>query len=162
MFYIYAFFAQFPLFPYNPFRPFVEEFHRMCVWFGWNSANRLLVYDSFHQAIITQFNATYGADVNNLASWQLLCIVLRINPVPADLKTCRKRVLAIYVNIFDLLAFPIFGPPQMFPTEAALSEYSLKNRKVFPRECVEPDSLLSALLRRIYHPKPELKRKGGR
>ncbi len=89
-FYIYAFFAQFPLFPYNPFRPFVEELRRMCEWFGWNKADRGMVYNAFHHAIVRQFNATYGVDANNLASWQLLCIVLQIHPVPGDLETCRK------------------------------------------------------------------------
>ncbi|PIL36782.1 hypothetical protein GSI_00472 [Ganoderma sinense ZZ0214-1] len=134
----------------------------MCQWFGWNKDERLLAYDAFHQAIVTQFNATYGADVDNLASWQLLCLVLRINPVPPDLITCRKRVLATYVNIFDLLAFPISGPPQIFPTEVALSKYSIREDKVFPRHMVAPDSLLFALLRHICHPRPQPKKKGGR
>lgn len=93
------FFAQFPLFPYNPFRPFVEEFHRMCQWFGWSKGERLLAYDAFHQAIIMQFTATYGVDVDNLASWQLLCLVLQINPIPADLETCRKVSLQALVYV---------------------------------------------------------------
>ena len=62
----------------------------MCQWFGWTNSERLLAYEAFHQAIIMQFNAIYGVDVNNLASWQLLCLVLQIHPVPSDLKTCRK------------------------------------------------------------------------
>ena len=72
-----------------------------------------------------------------------------------------QRVLAIYVNIYDLLAFPVCGPPQTFPTEVALSVYSIKNNKVFPRSEVEPGSLLCALLRRIYHPRLEPKKKNG-
>lgn len=73
-----------------------------------------------------------------------------------------QRVLATYVNIFDLLAFPISGHPRIFPTEVALSEYSIKNHKVFPREQVAADSLLSALLRHILRPRREPKSKGSR
>lgn len=98
-FYIDAFFAQFPLFPCNPFRPFTEEFHRMCQWFGWTRGQRLLAYDSFQLAIIAQFNGTCGMDVNNLTSWQLLCLVLGINHIPTDLKTCRKVSLQPHLTI---------------------------------------------------------------
>lgn len=72
-----------------------------------------------------------------------------------------QRVLATYVNIFDLLAFPISGHPRIFPTEVALSEYSIKNHKVFPRKEVATNSLLFALLRHILHPRREPKSKGG-
>ena len=50
----------------------------------------------------------------------------------------------------------------MFPTEVALSEYSLQNGKIFPRELVGDGTLLSALLRRILHPgKGSVKKKGN-
>ena len=62
----------------------------MCAWFGWNKEQRTLAYESFHRAVILQFNASYGEDDNNLASWRLLCLVLQIQPIPDNLETCRE------------------------------------------------------------------------
>ena len=84
----------------------------MCAWFGWNKEQRNLVYESFHRAVILQFNASYGEDDNNLASWQLLCLVLRIQPIPDSLKTCRKvRMILLFdtgflIHTYILEQFP--------------------------------------------------------
>jgi hypothetical protein len=44
----------------------------------------------FRDALVLEFNEIYGTDENDLRSWQALCRVLSIVPVPAMLNECRK------------------------------------------------------------------------
>lgn len=86
-----AFFAQFPEFQYDSSQPIVSEFRRLTQTPEWKSGiNRRLGVASFKLALVLQFNATYGTDQNNLASWQNLCRVLRIESIPDELQACRK------------------------------------------------------------------------
>jgi hypothetical protein len=36
-----------------------------------------------------QFNSLYGTDVDNISSWENLCRVLEIVPIPDELEACR-------------------------------------------------------------------------
>ena len=46
------------------------------------------------------------------------------------------------------------GAVQRFPTEVALSEYTIEMRKIYPRARVPKKSLLEFLLRHILNPRP--------
>ena len=47
-------------------------------------------FQSFRIALTEEFNTKYGTDANNLAAWQLLCVRLGVDPVPAKIKQCRE------------------------------------------------------------------------
>ena len=60
------------------------------------------------------------------------------------------------MNICDLMDAPITGkPPKRFKSVAALSDYTLDNRKIYPRDNVYAGSLLTFLLREILNPPQE-------
>ena len=42
------------------------------------------------EAMVRQFNQTYGKHEHDLASWQKLCATLGTNPVPSTIAKCRK------------------------------------------------------------------------
>ena len=68
----------------------------MCNFFGWATYNkeRKLVHGEFKNAMVHQFNSLYGKDVNDIESWQKLCLALDIVPLPQGIKQCRKvRIL---------------------------------------------------------------------
>lgn len=44
----------------------------------------------FKDALVQEFNMMYGTDVNDIGSWQGLCHVLGIAPVPDKLNECRE------------------------------------------------------------------------
>jgi hypothetical protein len=46
--------------------------------------------EMFADALAEDFNATYGTDIDNIEHWRVLCHVLKIDPVPEDIKACRK------------------------------------------------------------------------
>ena len=73
--------------------------------------------------------------------------------------TCAKRFQAVitsHVNICDLLAAPFLGQaPTRFTTEVALSEYTRRTERYFPKEDVAKQSLLGYLLRHILNPRLE-------
>lgn len=64
----------------------------MCDFFGWNKHNKNLkdAREDFKAALVKQFNDIYGTDADNLESWQKLCRVLHIVPVPTRLAECRQ------------------------------------------------------------------------
>ena len=86
------FFSTFPEFNYDNTAPFTKEFYRMCNFFNWSRENpyRNAAREEFRAAMVQEFNSLYGSDVDDLSSWQVLCRVVRINPVPDDIQICRK------------------------------------------------------------------------
>ena len=128
--------------------------------------------------MVLQFNGIYGTDVNSVASWQGLCRVLGILPVPPTLEECQRVSFSIpliffilnllqvvtntYVNIVDLVDARGTRVVTKFPSEKALSIYTLETRKIFPRENAYAGGLLRALLRRILDPPDEPSRQGQR
>jgi hypothetical protein len=78
----------------------------MCDEFEWDSDD----YDmrearrTFKSAMVQQFNDLYGTDEEDLTSWQKLCHVLNIKPVPEELKKCREvRVCFTLLDMIILL-----------------------------------------------------------
>ena len=68
------------------------EFYRLCDESGWDreDPDRKAAHQDFKAALVQQFNAVYGTDVNDIGAWQNLCHVVRIDPVPEDLHACRE------------------------------------------------------------------------
>lgn len=68
----------------------------MCKQFGWKrdknniSQERAEAYELLHDAMTKQFNEMYGTDADSLMSWQGLCRVLDISPIPENLQECRE------------------------------------------------------------------------
>jgi hypothetical protein len=57
---------------------------------GWGKDDRDEAREGFKDALVQEFNKMYGTDVNDLGSWQGLCRVLGIAPVPDKLNECRE------------------------------------------------------------------------
>jgi hypothetical protein len=64
----------------------------MCDFFSWerDDDDREEAHGALKDAMTHQFNRKYGTDADNLASWQALCIVLKIFPIPVALDACRN------------------------------------------------------------------------
>lgn len=72
-----------------------------------------------------------------------------------DLAQAIKR---LYINIVDLEHEGHKGnvnTVQKFPSEVALSEYTLRTKKIYRRNLVPKGSLLELLLRHILSPQPK-------
>ncbi|KAJ1309459.1 hypothetical protein OPQ81_006235 [Rhizoctonia solani] len=155
-----AFFAQYPEFKYDPTRPVLSELKRMkrvLKWDNqtWQSAGAL---SGLRRALVLQFNLTYGTDQKDLASWQNLCRAMRVTNIPDTLSACKKLVDTIYVNLVDLVDMPNTGKEvRLFETEEALSKYTKRTKKVFPKLDARAGGLLRHLLRSIVNP-----RRGGK
>ena len=60
-----------------------------------------------------------------------------------------------HVNLVDLVDAPkTHKPVRWFPSEKALSDYTLETEKFFPRNSKCAGGLLKFLLRHIFHPAP--------
>jgi hypothetical protein len=122
----------------------------MCDFFEWDRGDAKYAKEEFKGAIVKQFNDIYGTDRDNLESWQKLCHVLNIEPIPADLAACRKRVRLTHVNLVDLVETEYTGSPvKVFKTLKQLRNYTLSNKKVFPKKTAHHSGLLKFLLRPI-------------
>ncbi|TDL17498.1 hypothetical protein BD410DRAFT_696001, partial [Rickenella mellea] len=151
-----AFFARYPLFSsYDPSAPATTEFRRMCRFFRWGGYDdeKRKARELFQDALTQEFNEIYGTDVNKLASWQALCRILEISPVPDKLKECRAVVRQTHVNIVDLVDTQRTSERvNVFPSALELSVYTKETEKYFPRENAYAGGLLRYLLRQIMNP----------
>lgn len=64
-----------------------------------------------------------------------------------------QLVTDTHVNLVDLVDAGGTRTVNRFPTEKALSTYTLSTKKIFPKKDVHAGGLLQALLRRIRHPR---------
>ena len=89
--YLERFFERYPDFRFDPSSSATAQVHRMCDLYKWNphGEERKAAFQGFKDALSQQFNHTYGTEVDDLRSWQKLCQVLRIKPIPQDLGTCQ-------------------------------------------------------------------------
>ncbi|CAE6457930.1 unnamed protein product [Rhizoctonia solani] len=153
--YLSAFFRKYPSFDYDSSEPVMSEFYRMCDSFGWERGDedREEARDGLKDALVHEFNAIYGTDHESLAAWQSLCRVLNLTSIPEQLEACRRLVKSMHVNIVDLVDTPATQVPVThFPSEEALSTYTIKNGKYFPKESAYAGGLLKYLLRNIENP----------
>ena len=88
---IKRFFSQYSKFQYQPGNSFVIEFNRLCKEYHWkkDDKEKLAARRKFDFAMKQEFNNLYGSDDNDINNWYKLCHVLRIDPVPKTLRTCR-------------------------------------------------------------------------
>ncbi|TFK67489.1 hypothetical protein BDN72DRAFT_770668 [Pluteus cervinus] len=163
-----VFFSRFPQFNYNPHSHPSSEFQRLSTFNGWDWDDDDTEWEArearrnFRSALVMQFNATYGTDANSLVAWQELCRTLQYPTIPDTLRECRALVTSTHVNLVDLLAFNNTGEEVCkFPSEVALSEYTIATEKYFPRNDANAGSLLELLLRHILNPSLGRGRRGG-
>ncbi|CAG1972963.1 unnamed protein product, partial [Fusarium graminearum] len=151
------FFVKYPNFNYDSLKPIWIEFNDMCDFFEWDNEDKemKIAKGGFKEAIVKQFNDIYGTDLDNLDSWQKLCYMLNIKPVPTNLAECRevglmasssllnysRNVRRIHVNLADLVETEHTG----LPVEA----YTANTGKFFPKKSAYEGGLLRFLLRRI-------------
>jgi hypothetical protein len=170
------FFEEYPDFDYNATAEIWMEFNRMCDDFDWDSDDYEMreARRKFKAAMVQEFNALYGTDMDDLSSWQKLCHVLNIQPVPDQLKECRQvrvyclsffhcqstwlslgfyqRVRQTHVNLVDLVDTPRTGAAvRVFPNLKELQNYTIQTEKYFPKEDAYAGGLLRFLLREIVH-----------
>ena len=87
-----AFFASFPKFDYHRTAECTQEFYRMCDFFDWHreDSDRQDAHKAFKTALVKQFNALYGTEVDDIESWRGLCRALNIFPLPEKAGEARK------------------------------------------------------------------------
>ncbi|TEB26967.1 hypothetical protein FA13DRAFT_1691786 [Coprinellus micaceus] len=159
-------------FYYNPAQPANKEFRRLYKHMGWQTprgiepcrASRIARFQ-FGQALIQQFQESFGKDVDSLDSWQALCAAVYIDPVPDTLEEAQIAFERTHVNLLDLTENHINKREiKRFPTVKALSEYTKGTGRFFPRDDVQEGGLLCHLLRHINNPRidDEALKNGGR
>ncbi|KAG6864708.1 hypothetical protein C0991_007747 [Blastosporella zonata] len=148
-----AFFDNRDGFAYDPSMPAWDEFNRLGRYLSWSRQQSFEERSAFKDALVRSFNDIYGTDENDLANWATLCHILDITPIPENLDGCRDAVKATFVNLVDLVDLPNSEKPlHLFTSEAALSEYTLREHKVFPKGSAYAGGLLRHLLRQIMNP----------
>lgn len=87
-----AFYSNYRDFTPDPTVSLLANFDALVLLRKWapGSRTRTAARNNFRNAMIEQFNATYGTDAGDLASWQNLCRVVRIAPVPESITQCKK------------------------------------------------------------------------
>ncbi|KAJ4266057.1 hypothetical protein NW762_004030 [Fusarium torreyae] len=124
----------------------------MCGFFGWDKHDdeMKIAREDFKAAMVKQFNDIYGKDSENIESWQKLCRVLEIEPIPGSLSECRKSVRETHVNLVDLVETQRTGlPVKVFKTLKNLQDYTIRTEKFFPKRNAHEGGLLRYLLREI-------------
>ncbi|KAK2462693.1 hypothetical protein APHAL10511_005309 [Amanita phalloides] len=149
---LFAFFAEYSDFNYDPRAPVLDEFHRLVRVYQWKpeSKERKEARTRFSAAMGRQFSSFYGTRVDDLAAWQALCLALGVDPVPETVDECRKIIKSTHVNLVDFIDTRLTGVPvKTFETEEKLREYTLENRKFFPKQSAKESGVLKYLLREI-------------
>ncbi|KAJ5318225.1 hypothetical protein N7476_004645 [Penicillium atrosanguineum] len=155
-----GFFSLYPSFPYKRERPIHAEFYRMCDTFKWyrqqNDGNypveREEARDLLRIAIVKAFNSIVGTDPGDLESWKRICKCLRVAPIPETSQQAKEKLKNIHVNLVDLLESVRMGTPvQSFTTMEELRQYTVTQKKFFPKEEAYEGGLLRYLLREILN-----------
>ncbi|OIW34888.1 hypothetical protein CONLIGDRAFT_675840 [Coniochaeta ligniaria NRRL 30616] len=89
----------------------------------------------------------------NLDDWARFCRDLGLEGDFSSKKKCKKAMKSVWINIYDFLQTPDKSQVTRFPSEAALSGYTLWTRKLYPRNRIEADSPLKLLLANILYPR---------
>ncbi|KAK3355676.1 hypothetical protein B0H65DRAFT_55116 [Neurospora tetraspora] len=101
--------------------------------------------------IVSDFARYFGE--NTLENWQRLCRDIGIKKEPPSITKCREVLKSVHVNIYDLLDAVRQGTtPQRFGNPGQLKEYSVANRKIYPRHMAEKDKVgpVRVLLRGLF------------
>ncbi|KAK0477237.1 hypothetical protein EDD18DRAFT_100086 [Armillaria luteobubalina] len=134
---IQAFFAQHPGFHYDPSGETMQQFWSMIRQFGWTrdeDPRKTEALSGIQDAIALQFNGIYGGNAADLAAWQRLWEIVGEGEMPTNINACRAAIKRVFVNICDLVDYPITKvPPPRFSTGVELAQYSRSNGKFIPR-----------------------------
>lgn len=91
------FFAGYTAFDYDRTASSPREFYRMCDQFGWGKdgagdypRERVAAHGEFKMAMVQAFNQSFGTDVDNKHSWENICEVLGINPLPTRVQVMKE------------------------------------------------------------------------
>ncbi|PBP27716.1 hypothetical protein BUE80_DR001235 [Diplocarpon rosae] len=122
--------------------------------------------------IVNQFNRYFGEE-SKLANWVRLCRDVGIQEDLESITQCRLVINAhspslsqssrkvpdvqqalkkVWVNIYDLIdaVNNKKTPPRLFKSQAALSRYTIKNNKIFPKKKAKEGGPVRALLAHIF------------
>ncbi|KAH9904627.1 uncharacterized protein BXZ73DRAFT_61980, partial [Epithele typhae] len=144
------FFARYPDFKYQKGASLPLEFRRLGEESDWKKQQEKEAKRHLRDAMVKQFNTTYGRDASNLASWQLLCSMISDEPPPNTVNKCRKIIDSTHVNLVDFIdGLPGPFKVRTFPSVGDLAKYTHANEKYFPKENAHAGSLLKQLLRKI-------------
>ncbi|RYP39730.1 hypothetical protein DL767_002111 [Monosporascus sp. MG133] len=99
-------------------------------------------------AIVREWEQYFGA--GDLQDWQRLMEDLGFEEQFNSKTKCRKALKNVWVNIHDFLAAVKVGEiPYRFRSESELAEYTISNRKIYPRKRLQKGSPLCSLLANI-------------
>ncbi|KAK2592853.1 hypothetical protein QQS21_009456 [Conoideocrella luteorostrata] len=150
---INLFFERYPRFNHSPTNEAWSEYHRMVHSLGWKekSKREKVARKRFRVAVVEQFGQMYGTDENNLNSLQRLSEKLHISPVPDSIKSCKKAIEKVHVNIMDFVDSERTGDPVVtFKNPKRFREYTVATGKIFPKKEAKESSLLRYLLRQVF------------
>ncbi|KAF6748018.1 hypothetical protein DFP72DRAFT_1049826 [Ephemerocybe angulata] len=153
-------------FEYDPSQPSSQEFKRLCDHNKWKPSQpeSKVAKTEFSRAIIQQFNVNFGKDEKDLYSWQKLCQMVSIDPIPDTVEEAREAFESVNVNLVELTDGYSNGQPvKTFDTVQKLSRYTLNNNLIFPKQMAyqEAGGLLKCLLRNILNPSKDVDRGRG-
>ncbi|KAJ3560000.1 hypothetical protein NP233_g11116 [Leucocoprinus birnbaumii] len=151
-----TFFKRYSWFKYDPHESASAQFYRLTREAGWTREDhkRKVAWENYLEALVKQFNFSYGDDENDLTSWHSLLARINDDDLPETVKECKSLIKGKFINLVDLVdARDNPGRSiRQFPSEVQLSQYTLSEHKVFPRDHVAAGSLLKYLLRNILSP----------
>ena len=118
---------------------------------------------------MTEFDGYFGEDTK-LENWQRLCRDVGIDDDLPSINKCKqvcprfwideitadncavKALKGVWVNIYDLVHAVRTNttPPRRFQSQGKLAAYTLKNRKVYPKEKAKKGGPVRALLAHIF------------
>ena len=86
------YFLSYQSFDYDSQRSPAKEFQRLRKHMGWSQHETEgdKAWQAYCSALVQEFNAWYGRDEKNLASWHSLCRAIGINPLPDTCRACRQ------------------------------------------------------------------------
>lgn len=96
-----AFFDQYAGFHYNRSKSASSEFRRLCNVNVWDRYERDDAREEYKEALIHQFNLSYGTDVDALESWKLLCKYIGMDPLPDTLEGCKRVCIMSWESVLS-------------------------------------------------------------
>ncbi|OWP00681.1 hypothetical protein B2J93_548 [Marssonina coronariae] len=101
--------------------------------------------------IAEQFKRYFGNE-SQLANWLRLCRDIGIQEDFKSIRQCRLALKKVWVNIYDLIDAINDNkmPPRLFKSQAALSQYTIKTERIFPRKMAKKGGPVRALLAHIH------------
>ncbi|KXN86040.1 hypothetical protein AN958_10597 [Leucoagaricus sp. SymC.cos] len=150
-----AFFGKYPEFDANRDRTLsvatqLNQLRKQEEWWGDRYGLWVDALEKYHEALVLQFNASYGTDAENLENWHRLLRAIG-GGLRKTVYECKVIISMIYVNIVDLVDVsldPAARPVSVvFDSVRGLSDYTVSTRKYFPKKHAAAGSLLKRLLR---------------